>query len=171
MVNLVKADVLKKWLDNHEAFLVDVRNPAEYRADHIEQAHLIPAAELSVEKIPPDTKRVVIHCGVGILSRKACESLLKKNLSIEIYNLEGGIVAWRNAGFPTQKSPGGRSLPLDRQVQVTAGFLTFFGIVLGYFVHPGFLVLSAFIGAGLMFAGLSGFCGMEKILAKMPWNQ
>jgi hypothetical protein len=68
-------------------------------------------------------------------------------------------------------SRGKKAMSLERQVRILAGFLTFTGAALGFFVHPYFVGLSAFIGAGLMFAGITDTCGMGMMLAKMPWNQ
>ena len=88
----------------------------------------------------------------------------------ETYILEGGIDAWKKAGLPVALD---RSQPIDimRQVQIVAGSLVLIGAVLGFFVAPGFYALSAFVGAGLLFAGISGFCGMAKLLGLMPWNR
>ena len=52
-----------------------------------------------------------------------------------------------------------------------AGFLVLIGVALGYFVHPYFTGLSAFVGVGLAFAGIMDTCGMGMILARMPWNR
>jgi rhodanese-related sulfurtransferase len=81
----------------------------------------------------------------------------------------GGTVAWEQAGLPVKR--GKKAISLERQVRIAAGFLTLLGAVLGFFVHPYFIGLSAFIGAGLMFAGITDTCGMGMMLAKMPWNQ
>jgi rhodanese-related sulfurtransferase len=62
-------------------------------------------------------------------------------------------------------------LPLMRQVQIAAGLLVLLGVVLAVTVAPAFIGLSAFVGAGLTFAGLSGWCGMAQLLALMPWNR
>lgn len=86
------------------------------------------------------------------------------------YILAGGIDAWRRAGQPTVAD---RSRPLEimRQVQITAGALVLTGVLLGLFVAPGFFGLSAFVGSGLMFAGVTGWCGMANLLRVMPWNR
>ena len=88
----------------------------------------------------------------------------------ETYILEGGLDAWRKAGLPVALD---RSQPIEimRQVQIAAGSLVLLGVVLGAFVAPGFYPLSGFVGAGLLFAGVSGFCGMARLLAVMPWNR
>ena len=84
--------------------------------------------------------------------------------------VEGGLDAWRKAGLTVALD---RSQPIDiqRQVQIGAGSLVVLGVVLGVLVHPGFLALAGFVGAGLVFAGVTGFCGMAKLLAVMPWNR
>jgi hypothetical protein len=84
--------------------------------------------------------------------------------------LEGGIKAWSEAGGQVQCS-GRRCLPLDRQVQFSVGVLLLLTTLLTAFVSPAFLWLTGFIGIGLIFAGLSGFCGLAIVLSKMPWNK
>ena len=88
----------------------------------------------------------------------------------EAFVLDGGLDAWKASGLPTltnAKAP----LELMRQVQMTAGGLILVGAALGLLVHPGFWGLSAFVGAGLFMAGATGFCGMARLLAVMPWNR
>ena len=99
----------------------------------------------------------------------ACQKLISEDLNLEIYNLEGGISAWSAEGCEI-KTSGIFFLPLDRQVQLTIGLGVLIGSVLGYFVNPIFF-LSGFFGAGLTFAGLSGYCGLAILMAKMPWNK
>ncbi|HBM8435089.1 TPA: thiosulfate sulfurtransferase YgaP, partial [Escherichia coli] len=88
----------------------------------------------------------------------------------EIFLLEDGIDGWKRAGLPVAVNKS-QPLPLMRQVQIAAGGLILIGVVLGYTVNSGFFLLSGFVGAGLLFAGISGFCGMARLLDKMPWNQ
>ena len=84
-------------------------------------------------------------------------------------NVEGGTLACEQAGLPVER--GRKTMSLERQVRITAGSLVVIGTVLGRFVHPGFYGLSAFVGAGLVFAGVTDTCGMGMLLARMPWNQ
>ena len=88
----------------------------------------------------------------------------------ETFFLEGGLEGWKKAGLPVALD---RSQPIDlmRQVQIAAGSMVLTGVVLGALVNPGFYALSGFVGAGLLFAGVSGFCGMARILGAMPWNK
>jgi hypothetical protein len=66
---------------------------------------------------------------------------------------------------------GRKRLPVDRQVQLIAGTMVLTGVALGTLVNPWFLVISAFFGAGLTFAGATGTCGLALMLMKMPWNR
>jgi rhodanese-related sulfurtransferase len=166
----IKVDELKKRLNKDEVLLVDVREPAEHRAECIDGACLIPLGEISHGKLPLKSKPIVVHCRSGKRSMDACKKLLEQDPTLEIYYLEGGIVAWQQAGFSVKKS-GSNVLPLDRQTQLTAGFLTFSGTFLGTFFHAGFYIVPGFIGLGLMFAGLTGWCGMARLPAKLPWNK
>lgn len=161
---------LKARLDNHQVLLVDVREPAEHRSECIEGACLIPLSTLSMDKLPSTTQPIVIHCRSGKRSCEACQKLLKENPQLDIASLDGGIAAWEKAGFRIKRSAK-KILPLDRQTQLTAGAIAFVGVVLGAAINPIFYALSGFVGLGLMFAGISGWCGMAKLLAKMPWNR
>lgn len=150
---------------------VDVREPAEHAAERIEGAHLLSLPKVRAVSLPEHTgRRLVIHCLRGGLGLQAREKLLSEDPSLEIYNLEGGLGAWRVAGFPVKKS-GSFFLPLDRQVQLTIGLCVLAATALAYFVDPAFLLFAAVIGAGLTVAGLTGFCGLARLLARMPWNQ
>lgn len=167
----VTADTLKGWLDKGEAVLVDVREPAEHVAQSIKGALLMPLASVSRKSLPDITgKKLVVHCQAGRRGGAACEKLLAEDPSLEVYNLEGGIAAWAQLGQQVQRS-GGFFLPLDRQVQLTIGLCVLAGSLLAYFVNPAFFLLTGFFGAGLTFAGLTGFCGLAMLMAKMPWNQ
>lgn len=84
--------------------------------------------------------------------------------------VEGGIQGWKQAGLLTVEDKS-QPLPLMRQVQIAAGLLILCGVVLGYSVSSGFFLLSGFVGAGLLFAGVTGFCGMARLLKVMPWNR
>lgn len=166
----ITASELKNRLDKDEVLLIDVREPAEHRSERIDGAYLIPLGEISLEKLPSTQRPIVIHCRSGKRSADACAKLLAISPSLDVASLEGGIVAWSQAGFNVKKS-GSTILPLHRQTQIAAGFIAFSGTIFGALMNPGFYILPGFIGAGLMFAGLTGWCGMAKLLAKMPWNR
>jgi rhodanese-related sulfurtransferase len=167
----VDAKTLKTWLDNNEAVLLDVREPAEHRAENITGATLLPLGNVHKSALPPCAgKKLVIHCRKGGRGSSACQKLLAEDPGLDIYNLEGGIEAWNAAGL-TVASSGKIFLPLDRQVQLTIGLLLIAGSVLGTAFSPAWFVLTGFIGAGLTIAGLTGFCGLARVMARMPWNQ
>lgn len=168
-VKTIDAPTLKSWLAAGEAVVVDVREPGEVASGHVPGAHTVPLG--SLDRFNPADfggKRVVFVCASGARSGRACASLA--SLPVEAFSLQGGMSAWRASGGPVEGAIRA-VLPLDRQVQLTAGSIAFAGFLLGVFVHPGFHGISGFVGAGLMFAGASGFCGMARVLALAPWNR
>jgi rhodanese-related sulfurtransferase len=98
----------------------------------------------------------------------ACERLAAAGVA-SVVNVEGGTLAWEKAGLPVVR--GKKAMSLERQVRIAAGSLVLIGTVLGAFVHPYALGLAGFVGAGLVFAGITDTCGMGMLLARMPWNQ
>lgn len=170
-IRSVDVPTLKRWMDSGEAVLVDVREPAEHEAEKIAGAVLVPLATLTRSQLPNYTgKKLVLHCRKGGRGSTACEKLLAEDPSLEVYNLQGGITAWTEVGLEAQAS-GKFFLPLDRQVQLIIGLLLLVASVLAYFVSPLFMLITGFLGAGLSFAGLTGFCGLAMLIARMPWNQ
>jgi rhodanese-related sulfurtransferase len=170
-VKNIDAKTLKKWLENNEVVIIDVREPAEHEAAKISGSNLLPVASICKDLLPQcRNKKLVLHCHSGKRSSNACQKLISEDPNLEIYNLEGGISAWNDAQYEIQSS-GKFFLPLDRQVQLTIGLGVFSGSFLGYLVSPVFFLLSGFFGAGLIFAGLSGYCGLAILMAKMPWNK
>ncbi len=170
-IKIVDVKTLKQWIDHDEAVVIDVREPAEHLAKKIHGTTLVPLSQINKKSLPLSTgKKLVIHCHSGTRSTAACKKLLSEDPNLEIYNLEGGISAWSAIG---EKVLEGQSilLPLDRQVQLTIGIGVLLGSFLGYFINPLFFLLTGFFGSGLIFAGLSGFCGLAILMAKMPWNR
>jgi rhodanese-related sulfurtransferase len=153
--------------------LIDVRTPVEFREVHVEFARnvpldrLDPAPILHARTAGPDEPLFVI-CRSGGRGRKACEKLLAAGLT-NVVNVEGGTTACVEAGVPVVR--GRKAISLERQVRIAAGLLVLLGVLLGWLVHPVLFGLSAFVGAGLVFAGVTDFCGMGLLLARMPWNQ
>jgi rhodanese-related sulfurtransferase len=166
----VDPPTLKRWLDEGRAELIDVREPMEHARERIAGARLAPLSVFDGADLAPGDRRVaVFHCRSGNRTAQAADRLLATGFD-EVYHLDGGIEAWKGAGLPVQVN---RSAPIDlmRQVQIAAGSLVLLGVALGLLVTPWFLALSAFVGAGLVFAGVTGFCGMARLLARMPWNR
>lgn len=163
----------KELLRSGEACLIDVRELSEHKAHSIKGSCHIPLAEINEDKIPADfkDKKIVIHCQRGGRSSSACVKLLKENSDLEIYNLDGGILAWEECGLETCKSEKfGSVMSLDRQVRLTAGLLVLIGAGFS-FVNFNFIYLALFVGAGLTFSAIFDYCGMAKLLAIMPWNK
>lgn len=150
--------------------LLDVRTPAEFEESHIEGAVLHPLTELNpgeVARLCAGKRETVVICRSGGRARQAAEKLASSSLpSLRV--MLGGMQAWEHAGLPVIQ--GRKTISLERQVRIAAGALTFLGAALGYFVNPAWIGLSAFVGAGLMFAGITDTCGMALVLARMPWN-
>ena len=149
--------------------LIDVRTPAEYGSIHADGAVNHPMESLQLEKIP-FSKEDEIHviCQSGGRSLKVSQRLEAAGFT-HIVNIEGGTSAWHAAGLPVVE--GKKVMSLERQVRIAAGSLVVIGAAIGQFVHPGGFGLSAFIGAGLVFAGVTDTCGMGMMIAKMPWNR
>lgn len=164
---------LKKILStdqNKNLILVDVRMPAEHKEMNIEGAKNIPLNEL--DKVKKDLERfdtVIVHCRTGGRSQKACD-LLKDLKHPSVLNVRGGILEWESEGFAVNKKKGFH-LPLIQQVHTVAGSLILVGVILSFFVTQSWILLSGLVGAGLLFAGLTGWCGMAKLLGIMPWNK
>lgn len=169
-LKVVDVNTLKTWLDKGEAILIDVREAVERADAAIPGSVFMPLANVSRQNLPElSEKKLVVHCHRGGRGGKACEKLLAEDENLEIYNLEGGITAWKEAGFAVE-SAGKKILPLERQVQLAIGGMLILFCVLGYLIAPIFFLLTGFIGLGLVFAGLTGFCGLAILMAKMPWN-
>jgi rhodanese-related sulfurtransferase len=151
--------------------LIDVRTPAEFREVHIPFARNVPLDRLDPAAVrgglADPAQPVHVVCRSGNRAAKACEQLAAAGL--DVINVAGGTQAWEQAGLPVTR--GKKTISLERQVRIAAGTLVLIGIALGAFVHPALYGLAAFVGAGLVFAGITDTCGMGLLLARMPWNQ
>lgn len=151
--------------------LIDVRTPVEYREVHVECAKNIPLHSLKPAELLNEAngqQPIYVICKAGGRGRQACEKLLAAGYN-NVINVTGGTDAWDQAGFPVVR--GKKAISLERQVRIAAGFLLLVGTSLAIFVDPWFVVLNGLIGAGLVFAGVTDFCGMGLLLAQMPWNK
>ena len=153
------------------AVLVDIREADEHARERIPGAQHHALSRIDRAHPLHDTDQALIfHCRSGMRTKGNAARLAAAAPKCETYILEGGIDAWKKAGLPVafdRKQP----IEIMRQVQIAAGSLVLVGVVLGATVAPGFYALSGFVGAGLVFAGVSGFCGMARLLAMMPWNK
>ena len=152
------------------AMLVDIRAADEYARERIPEARNFPLSVIGATGLTTHgAGRVIFHCKVGART-EANAARLDAAANGAAYILEGGLDAWKRAGLPVlsdRKQP----LELMRQVQIVAGALVLLGVVLGATVLPSFYGLAAFVGAGLMFAGITGTCAMASVLRRMPWNR
>ncbi|MBI3199645.1 MAG: rhodanese family protein [Rhodospirillales bacterium] len=160
--------VRAKRLIDDGAVLVDIREADERAREHVPGTRHHALSKLSTIDTA-GAKAVIFHCRSGARTA-ANASLLAGAAGCDAYVLEGGIDAWKKAGLPITTDTR-QPIEIMRQVQITAGSLVVLGVVLGVWVAPAFLALSAFVGAGLVFAGVSGWCGMAKLLGLMPWNR
>lgn len=148
--------------------IVDIRNPDEYARESIKGAKNIPADQLDEADLAKDDA-VIFHCQSGNRT-KQCQDKIERLGLPETYILEGGISAWKKANQPLnidRKAP----LPVMRQVQIIVGLMVLVGVVLALTISPWFSLISAFFGGGLLFAGLTGFCGMANLLMMLPYNK
>ena len=157
---------------NGDIRIIDVRTPIEFREVHVVGAENIPLDALNAKHVAEAAQNgeepLYVICRSGSRGQKACEKLLAAGHQ-NVVNVEGGTLAWDEAGLPVNR--GKKAMSLERQVRILAGSIVLVGALLAIFVHPYFAGISAFIGAGLMFAGITDTCGMGMMLAKMPWNQ
>jgi len=158
---------------NGEVDLIDVRMPTEYREVHADGAVNVPLDSLdpkavAATRVGDAGKPLYVICKSGNRSTMAAQKFRDAGID-NVVSVHGGTSAWVEAGLPITR--GKKAVSLERQVRIVAGFLALLGAVLGFFVHPYFVGLSAFVGAGLMFAGITDTCGMGMMLAKMPWNR
>ncbi len=164
----IHPDVLDPLL-KRGATIVDIREPDEYRREHVPGAVNAPLSWIADTPLPGEGA-LIFHCRSGNRTAANAGRLAQIAGLREAYLLEGGIEAWRDAGRPVAKDAR-QPIEIMRQVQIGAGSLVLIGVVLGALVHPGFYALSGFVGAGLLFAGATGFCGMARLLALAPWNR
>ncbi len=156
--------------------LLDVRTAAEYRAGHIPGAQLLPIGELAPDEVtrrfkhaaPGHQVPLYITCRSGTRARQAAERLQLAGFT-NLALVEGGTQGWEQAGLPVRRC--GSAISLERQVQIAIGSLLIVKVVLGFSVHALFFALAAVIGAGLIVAGVTRWCGMAQLIARMPWNR
>lgn len=148
--------------------LIDVRTPAEFREVHVRGARNVPLDRLDPSKFADHEGPLYVICHKGSRGAKACEQLAAGGVEHAI-NVSGGTLACESAGLPMQR--GKKAISLERQVRIAAGSLVVLGVALGVLVHPAWLGLTGFVGAGLVFAGVTDTCGMGMMIARMPWNQ
>ena len=156
--------------------IIDVRTPAEFDEIHIQNVENIPLDQLDAatsDLNPGEDGFLYFICQSGGRSRRACEAMMTAGFT-KVINIEGGTIACEAAGLPVVR--GLKTISLERQVRISAGALVFTGVLMAscgtsYGMQSAGLFVAGFIGAGLVFAGITDTCGMAMMIAKMPWNQ
>lgn len=159
-----------KWISEYseEGVLIDVRTPLEFGSARAKDAVNLPLDQVTTEKVKSHQKsKVGLICQSGTRAKMAAEKLA--DCGLELYVIEGGTQSWLQQQLPSIL--GKKVMSLERQVRIAAGLLVLLGVVLSLTVLPQAIYLSGFVGAGLVFAGVTDTCAMGMLIAKMPWNQ
>lgn len=165
--------IISRLMHADQCTLIDVREPDEHAREHIPGARLMPLSSFPAASFAsPPSQCIVFHCKAGRRSADAArQAAAFAPAGVSIHSMKGGIDAWKAANLPIAKSTKAPGLSVMRQVQLIIGLLTLTGLALGYFIHPLGYLLSAFMGAGLTMAGLTGACPLASLVAKLPWNR
>ncbi len=173
VVTIAPRDLAARHRAGDPVELIDVRTPVEFREVHCPLARNVPLSDLDPRAVVAarhgrTDRPLYVICKSGARGKQACEKFIAAGFTT-VVNVEGGTSAWAECGLPVNR--GKKAVSLERQVRIAAGSLVLVGAVLGFFVHPYLIGLSAFVGAGLVFAGVTDTCGMGLVLARMPWNR
>ncbi|MGE0565224.1 MAG: rhodanese family protein [Pseudolabrys sp.] len=153
------------------AVLVDVREADEHARENIPGARHHALSRIDAEHpVRAGDEVLIFHCRSGARTKGNAPRLARAAGQCEAFVLDGGIDAWKKAGLPVAQDLR-QPIEINRQVQIAAGSLIVAGVVLGVLVNPYFYALAGFVGAGLVFAGITGTCGMARVLGVMPWNR
>ncbi|QDP19529.1 rhodanese family protein [Sphingomonas xanthus] len=150
------------------ARLIDIRDADEHARERIAGATSVPLSQLLERPLKGDI--LLFHCRSGLRTAQAADRLAAAAGGRDCYIVEGGLSGWQRAGQPVEKAKGA-PIEMQRQVMIAAGGLVLLGTLMSLFIAPAWIGMAIFVGAGLMFAGISGFCGMARLLAMMPWNR
>lgn len=174
-VREVSPQEVSQWLARGECVLVDVREPDEHAREHIPGAKLLPLSKFDVQQLRSLVRpgqKLVLHCKSGKRSADACRMASSLSASgIDVMMVTGGIEAWKQANLQTVLNTSVSGISVMRQVQLVIGLCVLTGSALAYFVNPLFIIIPAFFGAGLTFAGATGTCALASLIARMPWNR
>lgn len=163
-------EVIESEANNPTVDFINVCTPAEYKEKHIKGVRSVPLDILHTRVAELNQKKTVyIHCRSGNRGRQAIEKLQTLGVTAELVNVEGGLLAWEEAGYETGSHT--TRLPVMRQVFIGAGGLVLGGVLLTHVVNYNFILVPLFVSLGLLVSGVTGWCGMALILSKMPWNR
>lgn len=155
--------------------LIDVRTPAEFRQSHLPESISMPLDTLNVSEVSEllskrETDGILLICQSGQRAAKAAEKLADE-IASPVTVVEGGLNAIEKLNIELSQGSGTKVISIERQTRIAAGSLMLLGVLGSLWIHPGFLWLSGFVGAGLIFAGVTNSCAMGLLLARMPWNR
>ena len=168
MASIAPVELQQKIESKEDVLLIDIRSSADFSSVHAAGSVNVPMGVLDKSHVPSQNdKEVFLFCKGGVRVKTACTKLMDAGAE-NVVVVEGGTDAWVAANLPVNR--GKNSMSLERQVRIAAGALVLTGVGLS-FLHIGFISISAFVGAGLMFAGITDFCGIGLLLAKCPWNR
>jgi rhodanese-related sulfurtransferase len=173
-IQTVRPENLRRDLEEgRPLMLIDVRTPAEFEAVHARGAQSMPLDRFDAAAIKAarngDSEPIYLICQSGSRSADAARRLARAGLD-RVFSVEGGTRAWQAAGLPVVRGQS-RAISMERQVRIAAGVLVLAGVVASGLVNLWFILITAFVGVGLIFSGVTDFCGMAIVLGKMPWNR
>jgi rhodanese-related sulfurtransferase len=174
MNTITPAQLHSRILSGEKLHLLDVRTPAEHAEVHVPGVHLVPLDRLDPARLAGEhgfakDQPIYVFCRSGGRAKQAAVQLEKDGFA-ECHVVEGGTLAWADAGLPVNRGIS-KIMSLERQVRIAAGAMVLCGVLLAHFVNPAFIWLSGFVGAGLIFAGITDTCAMGMLISKLPWNQ
>ena len=174
-ISILSARELERKIREEEIRVIDVRTPGEFGNKRISRSLNIPlnAFGEEISELTTDDEKglpLCIVCQSGVRAEKASKMLSADQFE-SVFLLAGGLDNWVHEKLPVEKDAR-EVIPLDRQVRITIGTLILIGTAACYFLEDTrWLLAPAFFGAGLVFSGVTGFCGLAKILSVMPWNR
>ncbi len=157
--------------NDSKVMLVDVRTPGEFKSSHIDSSINIPLGSKEFENYlstPQSEATNIIICQGGTRAKNAC-NIIQDKTKLNALVLSGGVNAWEKNGMKTIKSSG--AISMERQVRIAAGLFVFLGSILSLIIATNFIYVPIFVGAGLVFSGVTNTCGMARVLSVMPWNK
>lgn len=168
------AELAKELSYNPAARILDVSTPAEFRQEHLPSAINLPFDSVKTSRLIHDPafakeEPLYLTCRTGRRSAAALEKFQKAGF-LTLFVLDGGTQSWSKAGLPTIQGER-KTLSLERQTRIGIGVLILIGSFLGFTVNIGFFAITTFFGAGLIFAGITDWCGLALLLARAPWNR
>lgn len=157
------------------ARLVDVRTPVEYAEFHAVGAELHPLQQISGDAakalcLRAEKQPLLLICKSGKRAHEAATRLQVLLAGTDLYVVEGGSDAWRQAGLPVEKTQV-KIMSLERQTRLVIGVLVILFSCLSLLVHPWFTWGALLMGAGLAFAAITNTCALGMLIARMPWNR